>query len=136
MRQETAVPRNSSVAMGNSTTLGMSTAPRAGSVRYLATDQVIVSPQSQARYVVGRFLGEGGFGQVYLARRPATVVVGHTTLCIKVSRHLDGWLREAYFGQVLDRHPRTIRVFDTFRCGIGTGRSSTAWRWSTRRTAT
>src|SRR5207247_8677998 len=26
----------------------------------------------------------------------------------------DGWLREAYFGQLLDGHPRAIRVFDTF----------------------
>jgi serine/threonine-protein kinase len=27
---------------------------------------------------------------------------------------MDGWLREAYFGQLLDRHPRAIRVFDVF----------------------
>ena len=27
---------------------------------------------------------------------------------------MDGWLREAYFGQLLDDHPRAIRVFDTF----------------------
>ena len=27
---------------------------------------------------------------------------------------MDGWLREAYFGQLLDAHPRAIRVFDTF----------------------
>jgi serine/threonine-protein kinase len=31
-----------------------------------------------------------------------------------VSTHIDGWLREAYFGQLLDGHPRAIRVFDTF----------------------
>jgi serine/threonine-protein kinase len=36
------------------------------------------------------------------------------TLCIKVSTHIGGWLREAYFGQLLDRHPRAIRVFDAF----------------------
>jgi hypothetical protein len=36
------------------------------------------------------------------------------TVCIKVSAHIDGWLREAYFGQVLDGHPRAIRVFDQF----------------------
>ena len=35
-------------------------------------------------------------------------------VCIKVSPRIDGWLREAYFGQLLDGHPRAIRVFDTF----------------------
>jgi serine/threonine-protein kinase len=35
-------------------------------------------------------------------------------LCIKVSTRIDGWLREAYFGQLLADHPRAIRVFDTF----------------------
>ena len=33
---------------------------------------------------------------------------------MKVSRHIDGWLREAYFGRLLDGHPRAIRVFDVF----------------------
>ena len=31
-----------------------------------------------------------------------------------MSARIDGWLREAYFGQLLDGHPRAIRVFDTF----------------------
>ena len=35
-------------------------------------------------------------------------------VCIKASRHIDGWLREAYFGQLLDGHPRAVRVFDQF----------------------
>jgi serine/threonine-protein kinase len=35
-------------------------------------------------------------------------------VCIKASEHIDGWLREAYFGLLLDDHPRAIRVFDTF----------------------
>ena len=33
---------------------------------------------------------------------------------MKVSARIDGWLREAYFGQLLDDHPRAIRVFDKF----------------------
>src|SRR5439155_24267145 len=33
---------------------------------------------------------------------------------IKVSVRIDGWLREAYFGQLLDGHPRAIRVYDAF----------------------
>jgi serine/threonine protein kinase len=35
-------------------------------------------------------------------------------LCVKVSPRIDGWLREAYFGQLLDGHPRAIRIFDAF----------------------
>jgi serine/threonine protein kinase len=35
-------------------------------------------------------------------------------VCLKVSTRQDGWVREAYFGQVLDGHDRAIRVFDAF----------------------
>jgi hypothetical protein len=35
-------------------------------------------------------------------------------VCIKASARIDGWVREAYFGQLLDGHPRVIRVFDRF----------------------
>jgi serine/threonine protein kinase len=35
-------------------------------------------------------------------------------VCIKISRRLDGWLREAHFGQLLAGHPRAIQVFDAF----------------------
>ena len=36
------------------------------------------------------------------------------SVCIKVSSRIDGWIREAYFGQLLDGHPRAIRVYDAF----------------------
>ena len=39
-----------------------------------------------------------------------------SVVAIKVSEHIDGWLREAYFGQLLAGHPRAIRVFDAFPC--------------------
>jgi len=80
----------------------------------LAPSQVIVSPDTKIEYRVDRLLGEGGFGQVYLARRLGRSAVVPQTVCIKVSARIDGWLREAYFGQLLDGHPRAIRVFDTF----------------------
>src|SRR5262249_21409821 len=57
---------------------------------------------------------KGGFGQVYLARRLGRSLVVPAVVCIKVSEHIDGWLREAYFGQLLDDHPRAIRVYDAF----------------------
>ena len=80
----------------------------------LAAEQVIASPQTGLRYRIERLLGKGGFGQVYRARRLGTSRTVPRLLCIKISEHIDGWLREAYFGQLLDGHPRAIRVFDTF----------------------
>jgi serine/threonine-protein kinase len=51
---------------------------------------------------------------VYLVRRLGRSKNVPAELCLKVSRDIDTWLREAYFGQVLDAHPRAIRVFDRF----------------------
>ena len=80
----------------------------------LVPGETIASTETGLEYQVGRFLGEGGFGQVYLAQRVGRSTVVPAEVCIKVSSRLDGWLREAYFGQLLDAHPRAIRVFDTF----------------------
>src|SRR5262249_44273974 len=80
----------------------------------LAPEQVVSSHETGLQYRIERLLGEGGFGQVYLAARIGRSAVGAETICIKASTAIDGWLREAYFGQVLDSHPRAIRVFDRF----------------------
>src|SRR5437667_8889360 len=86
-----------------------------GQARYLlAPTQVIASPETQLQYLIERLLGEGGFGQVYLAKRLGRSSIVPEIVCIKVSPHIDGWLREAYFGQLLEGHPRAIRVFDKF----------------------
>lgn len=77
-------------------------------------DQIIESPETNLRYRIGRLVGEGGFGQVYLADRIGRSSHVPQTVCIKVSQRIDGWLREAYFGQLLDGHPRAIRVYDAF----------------------
>ena len=86
----------------------------AGSPPLLAIDEVVTSPESGLAYRVERWLGAGGFGQVFLVRRLSRSRDVPRVLCIKVSTRIDGWLREAYFGQLLADHPRAIRVFDTF----------------------
>jgi serine/threonine protein kinase len=80
----------------------------------LLSGQAIESPETGLRYRIERLLGEGGFGQAYLATRLGRSADVPATVCIKVSPRVDGWIREAYFGQLLDGHPRAIRVFDQF----------------------
>ena len=80
----------------------------------LVPQQIVLSPETRLQYRIERLLGAGGFGQAYLARRLGRSATVPELLCIKVSAHIDGWLREAYFGQLLDGHPRAIRIFDRF----------------------
>ena len=80
----------------------------------LLAGRVLASPETGLQYRIERLLGEGGFGQVYLATRLGRSPRVPEVVCIKVSARIDGWLREAYFGQLLDGHPRAIRVFDAF----------------------
>jgi eukaryotic-like serine/threonine-protein kinase len=99
--------------------VGAASGPRP---QLLAPQQVIESPETGLSYRVERLLGQGGFGQVYLARRLARSSRVPLVLCIKVSENIDGWLREAYFGQLLDGHPRAIGLYDTFPLIGGDGR--------------
>jgi len=80
----------------------------------LALEEVIASPETRVKYRIERLLGEGGFGQVYLASRVGRSRFVPATVCVKASERIDGWIREAYFGNLLDGHPRAIRLFDTF----------------------
>ena len=87
-------------------------APHPGTL--LQPGQVLNSPETRLRYRVQRMIGQGGFGQVFLAARLGSSDTVPATVCIKVSTHMDAWLREAYFGLLLHDHPRAIQVYDRF----------------------
>jgi serine/threonine-protein kinase len=88
----------------------------------LAPGSEVESAETGAKYRVQHLLGSGGYGQVHLARRLSRSATIPEVLCLKVSPFIDGWLREAYFGQQLDGHPRAIGVYDTFVLASGEGR--------------
>ena len=89
--------------------------------RFLEPGQLVTSPESGLSYRVDRLLGQGGFGQVYLVDRVGPSSTVPASLCLKVSSRIDGWVREAYFGRLLDGNPRAIGVFDTFPIVSATG---------------
>ena len=89
-------------------------ARNASAIPLLPLDAIVNSTETGARYRVGRLLGFGGYGQVYLSKRVTSSKVIPEVLCIKVSPFMDAWVREAYFGQLLGGHPRAIQVFDHF----------------------
>jgi serine/threonine-protein kinase len=102
-------------AISKATTLAMSAAARAARGKaLLLPQQVITSPETRLQYRIDSLLGQGGFGQAYLATRVTRSRAVPAVVAIKASEHIDGWLREAYFGQLLEGHSRAIRVYDAF----------------------
>ena len=60
-----------------------------------------------------RLIGRGGFGEVYLAT-PTPALGLPSQVCVKISDRISGWLREAYFAELLAGEERALRVFDRF----------------------
>ena len=103
-------------ATTKATTVPFSAASRAGGrgKALLLPQELVTSPETKLQYRVDSLLGQGGFGQAYLARRMTPSRAVPTVVALKASAHIDGWLREAYFGRLLEGNPRAIRVFDAF----------------------
>ena len=93
-----------------------------GGAALLEPGQIVHSLETGVSYRTGKLIGFGGYGQVYLAKRLGRAAHVPEALCLKVSLYMDAWVREAYFGQLLDGHPRAIRVYDRFALMPGQGR--------------
>jgi hypothetical protein len=73
----------------------------------------VYSSETGKSYHLERLIGKGGFGEIFVAT-PAPRGALPAQVCVKISHQMTGWLREAYFAQLLFREARALRVFDRF----------------------
>jgi len=84
----------------------MTTPSRAGGASVFSTE-------TARSYHLERLIGKGGFGEIFIAR-PEPPGGLPARVCIKITSHMDGWVREAYFAHLLSRETRALQVFDRF----------------------
>jgi len=90
------------------------TARRLRSGLRLRSDESVV-------YEVDRLLGQGGFGTTYTGHRLSSSGRPSVPVCIKVCTSRHDWHGEAFFGRLLDRNPRVVRLIDAFVAATGAG---------------
>jgi serine/threonine protein kinase len=83
----------------------------------LRRGQLITSPTTGARFEVAHELGVGGFGRAYLATvrgRDKSYCASTSKVCVKITTHIQSWIREAYFGLLLHGEDRALTIYDFF----------------------
>jgi serine/threonine protein kinase len=86
----------------------------AGTRRLTPGDSPLVDLASGERYLVEELIGTGGFGGVYRARWIRDGKPADQAVCIKTTMYAPSWHREAYFGEILEKHAGAVQVLDTF----------------------
>src|SRR5215831_3578639 len=110
-------------SVSKATTLSFSAVSRSARGKaLLLPQQVVASPETKLQYRIDSLLGQGGFGQAYLATRLTRSREVPRIVAVKASVHIDGWVREAYFGRILEGNARAIRVYDAFPLAREDGR--------------
>ena len=75
-----------------------------------------------AAYEVEAPLGQGGFGTTYSGYELNAGGRRAHKVCIKVCQDRHDWHGEAFFGRLLDKQPRVVRLHDAFVAVTGRGR--------------
>ncbi|HJZ54295.1 MAG TPA: protein kinase [Gemmataceae bacterium] len=83
-------------------------------MRKIKSGTIIGSPGSGYRFQVAELLGQGGFGCAYRVHLLDAKGRPIGELCLKVTLDPEGWHHEAYFGELLRRCDRAIRMYESF----------------------
>jgi eukaryotic-like serine/threonine-protein kinase len=83
-------------------------------MRKLKPGTVVQSPATGKRFLIANRLGEGGYGCTYRVQRLDSWDRRIKDYCLKTTTDPESWHREAYFGELLNRCERAIRLYESF----------------------